>query len=94
MSETGLPLPVFNIADIFTVILQRPEKSSVKSSERIIIMITEHPKITIPEIAAKMQLSTRAIVKQLAKLKLLRVIQCIGSDKEGYLEILKNKSKE
>ena len=98
MSDAGLPLPVFNTAGIFTVILQRPEKSSVKSSvkssERIIVMIAEHPKITIPEMAAKMQLSTRAIEKQLAKLKSIRVIQRVGSDKDGYWEILKDKSKE
>jgi len=98
MRGAGLPLPVFKTEGIFTVILQRPEKSSVKSSvkssERIIVMITEHPNITIPEMADKMQLSTRAVEKQIAKLKSKGVVHRVGSDKDGYWEIANDYSKE
>jgi ATP-dependent DNA helicase RecG len=66
----------------------------VKSSERIIVMITEHPNITIPEMADKMQLSTRAVEKQIAKLKSKGVVHRVGSDKDGYWEIANDYSKE
>jgi len=101
MADAGLPLPVFKTAGIFTVIFQRPEKSSVKSSVKgsvkssvkIIEMIIENPHITIPEMAKRLELSTRAVEKQMARLKEKGEINRVGSDKDGYWEIMNDDSK-
>lgn len=102
MTDAGLPLPVFKTAGIFSVILQRIEKSSGISSGigsgigsgKMIALITEHPNITIPEMAEKMQISTRAVEKQIAKLKSKGAIQRVGNNKVGYWEIINNDSKD
>lgn len=44
-------------------------KSSGKTEDQIIMIIMQNPDITIPEIAAALGLSTRAIEKQISKLK-------------------------
>lgn len=96
MTDAGLPLPVFKTAGIFTVILQRPEKSSVKgsvkssvkSSVKIIEMIIENPNITIPEISNIMGVSISTVEKQIRKLKQDKKIERIGSDKTGYWIVL------
>ena len=93
MTDAGLPLPVFKTSGIFTVIFQRPEKSSVKSSVKILNIINENPNITIPEMADKLQLSTRAVEKQLARLKSKGAVNRVGSDKEGYWKIRNDESK-
>jgi ATP-dependent DNA helicase RecG len=92
MTDAGLPLPVFKTAGIFTVILQRPEKSSVKSSVKgsvkIIEMIIENPNITIPEMSNIMGLSVSAVEKQIRKLKQDKKIERFGSKKIGYWIVL------
>jgi ATP-dependent DNA helicase RecG len=57
-------------------------------------MITENQNITIPEMANKLQLSTRAIEKQMAKLKSKGVVNRVGSDKDGYWIITNEETKE
>ena len=47
----------------------------------------KNPKITASEIALELDISTRAIQKQIANLKVLGIIVRIGSDKSGYWEI-------
>ena len=101
MVEASLPLPVFKTTGIFTVIFKRPEKSSVKSSVKgsvkssvkIIEMIIENPNITIPKMANKMGLSTRAVEKQIARLKEKGEINRVGSAKDGYWEVINEESK-
>ena len=101
MKEVGLPEPVFLKEGIFTVILQRPggssekssekgsEKSSEKSSEKIIELMKMNPQITIAELAKDLSVSTRAIEKQIAKLKKQGIIERTGSDKSGLWVIIK-----
>ena len=64
-------------------------KSSVKSSVKIFNLIKENKNITIPEIAQKIKLSTRAVEKQIAKLKEQNKLKRVGPDKGGYWKIMK-----
>jgi len=63
-------------------------KSSVKSSGKIVHMISDNPKITIPEMAEALGITTRAVEKQIAKLKREGKIKRIGPDKGGYWKAL------
>ena len=64
-------------------------KSSVKSSVKIIELIYQNKKITTSEMAESIGISTRAIEKQIAKLKEQGKIQRIGADKGGHWKVLK-----
>ena len=67
------------------------EKSSVigseKSSEKILTLMRENKTITISELARIIDISTRAIEKQLAKLKAENKVKRIGSPRAGYWEV-------
>lgn len=63
-------------------------KSSVKSSVKILQLLSENKNITIPELSEKIGISTRAIEKQIAKLKELGTIKRVGSAREGYWELI------
>ncbi|MFH1729780.1 MAG: RNA-binding domain-containing protein [Pseudomonadota bacterium] len=63
-------------------------KSTVKSSVKILNLIKKDAYITIPEIAKTLNLTTRAIEKQIANLKKTGKIKRIGPDKGGYWEEL------
>ncbi|MDR2835586.1 MAG: putative DNA binding domain-containing protein [Bacteroidales bacterium] len=65
------------------------EKSREKSREKILYLLTEKPKITIDEIAANLQLSTKTIEKHLKNLKDGNIIMRIGPDNGGHWEIIK-----
>ena len=64
-------------------------KSSVKSSVKIIELISSNKNITIPEIAIELGISQRGVEKQIAKLKNKNCIKRIGPDKGGYWEVIK-----
>lgn len=64
------------------------EKGSEKSSEKILRMMAEQPTITTALIAQKIGISTRAVDKQIAKLKALGRLQRIGADKGGHWEVI------
>jgi len=58
-----------------------------ESAILVLSAIRQNSKITASEIALELDISTRAIQKQIANLKVLGIIVRIGSDKSGYLEI-------
>lgn len=58
-------------------------KSSVNTEDKIMELIKQNPKITIAKIAEALSLSTRAVEKQLAKLKDENKLQRIGSARKG-----------
>jgi ATP-dependent DNA helicase RecG len=101
MHEAKLPAPQFQKTGIFTVTLMRPvkssgkssEKGSEKSSEKIIKLIKENPAVTIAEMAESLGKSTRAVEKQLAKLKSRNIIDRTGSYKDGYWVIKNQETK-
>ena len=63
------------------------EKSSGKSSEKIINIIKDNPHITIEEMSSLLSLSTRAIEKNISKLKAQGLIERVGADKGGCWKI-------
>ncbi len=60
-----------------------------KSSEKIIVLIANNKHITIKELSEQLNLSTRAIEKNLAKLKVEGFIERIGADRGGHWKIIK-----
>ncbi len=58
-----------------------------KSSEKIIHLIKDNARITIKELAAQLNLTTRAIEKNIAKLKTGGIIERIGGDKGGRWKV-------
>lgn len=65
------------------------QKSSVKSSVKILEAIRENNTVTAVELSQQLGLTLRAVEKQLAKLKLEGVLRRVGPDKGGYWEIVK-----
>ncbi|MFN2261335.1 MAG: ATP-binding protein [Psychroflexus sp.] len=59
------------------------------SSEKIVLLILDNDNITTAEMADIIKISTRAIEKQLAKLKREGIIDRIGPDKGGRWKVLK-----
>ena len=60
------------------------EKSSEKSSEKILALMRDNPQVTTLEIAESVGITTRAIEKQIAKLKDKGFIERIGPDRGGH----------
>ena len=63
------------------------KNSSIKSSEKIVTFIKYNPLVTIKILSGELNLTTRAIEKNLFKLKSKGVIDRIGPDKGGYWKI-------
>jgi Fic family protein len=61
--------------------------SSVKTEDKILNYLKENPTTTIKELAIVLNLTTRAIEKQIAKLKEENKIQRVGSARKGHWEI-------
>ena len=78
--------------EIINKSIQSSVKSSVKSSEKteykILRYFKNYPHATIKEVAQYLDLSDRAIEKQIAKLKKEGKIKRIGSAKGGYWEVI------
>ena len=62
-------------------------KCSEKSSEKIINELINNNDITISELYSKLGISTRAIEKQLDKLKQKGIVRRVGPAKGGHWEI-------
>ncbi len=62
-------------------------KSKVKSRVKVIEMITQNPSVTIPEIAAALDMSIPGIEKIIRSLKEEKRLRRIGPDKGGHWEI-------
>jgi len=63
------------------------EKSSEKSSEKIRIMLKAEPGLTAKEVAKRLEISSRAVEKQIAKLRKEGLLRRIGPAKGGYWEV-------
>lgn len=101
----GLPEPIFEYDQpgfwiVFNDIADNQEKNnnpkssvkgSVKSSVKILELIKENNQITIPELADKIKISTRAIEKQIDKLKKENKLKRVGGRKHGHWEIIEKK---
>ena len=97
--------PVFDEEDVFKLTIplddnyspeqgKRSEKSSQKSSQKIIGLLRNNPQITIDQMAAEIGISSRAIKKHLANLQTAGVIQRIGPDKGGKWVVIEQDKTE
>ncbi|HHW19606.1 MAG TPA: winged helix-turn-helix transcriptional regulator [Thermodesulfovibrio thiophilus] len=64
------------------------EKSSEKSSEKILYLISKNPYTTISEIANTLSITTRAVEKQIKKLQENNKLKRIGPAKGGHWEVV------
>jgi ATP-dependent DNA helicase RecG len=62
--------------------------SSEKSSEKILKIIKTDPIVTIELLSIKLNITTRAVEKNLSKLKSTGLIERIGPDKGGYWKVI------
>ena len=62
-------------------------KSSVNTEDKILEYLKQNPKITIKELAQLLNLTTRAIEKQIASLKNNNKLIRVGSARKGHWEI-------
>ena len=85
----------FETNEFFRTVFYRPKetkKSGKKFGEnqrKILELISENPSMPIPQIADKLGLTTRAIEKNIAKLKQKGLLKRIGPAKGGYWKIVK-----
>lgn len=64
------------------------EESSGKTGAEILSMLKETPALTISALAQRLKLSTRAVEKQIAKLKAQNRLRRVGANKGGYWDVL------
>jgi len=64
------------------------EKSSEKSSEKILKLLKKFPALSAREVANRLELSPRAVEKQIAKLREKGLIRRVGPAKGGHWEVL------
>ena len=62
-------------------------KSPVNTEERILEWFKSDPTITVSSLAERLNLSTRAVEKQLAKLKKEGRVARVGSARKGYWDV-------
>ena len=95
VEKAELPEPLFHYNYFFAVEFTRVgkvQKSSQKSSQKILELIKQNSEITISELSGIIGISDRAIKKQISKLKDSGELRRIGPDKGGHWKILKNNS--
>jgi predicted HTH transcriptional regulator len=63
-------------------------KSSGKSSTEILELLRKTSSLTIPELSKKLNISTRAVEKQIRALKMSGKLKRMGSRKEGRWEVV------
>ena len=63
-------------------------KGSLKSSQKILELISASPSITISEIADRLGMTTRGVDKNIKRLKEQGVIRRVGPDKGGHWEVI------
>lgn len=88
MKAAKLSEPLFKTAGMFTVVLQRPEKSSGKSSpgdarEEIIKLIRNNPSITREELANTVGITVKGVDYHLTKMQKEGILEREGSRKTG-----------
>ena len=66
----------------------KTKTGGLKTSEKITALMKENPSISVPELAAQLQITTRGVEKQIALLKKKGTIRRIGPAKGGHWEVL------
>ena len=63
------------------------EIGSEKSSEKILIMLKAEPELAAKEIAKRLEISPRAVEKQISKLRKAGLLRRIGPARGGHWEV-------
>ena len=98
MQEAGLQLPTVAVQGDCVVLTFRlaqslgggSEKTSGKTSGKIIDVVRQNPQITIPELATLLGVTPRSIERNLQKLQAENRLTRIGPAKGGYWKVLLN----
>ncbi len=82
----------------FTVTVHRKKakgsgKSSGKTENQIIVLLSDRPNLTIPELSETLNITTRAVEKQISKLRMDGRLRRIGPAKGGHWEIIEKDEK-
>lgn len=95
--EYGIREPeLLEIGDNFRVNLYRPSYNQVHQSspknvnstqQKILDMITENPKITQKAMAEELEVTSRAIKKNIKELSEREILKRVGSARSGYWQI-------
>ena len=64
------------------------EKSTEKSSEKVLKILKNTPALSAREVADRLELSPRAVEKQIAKLREKGLLRRVGPAKGGHWEVL------
>jgi ATP-dependent DNA helicase RecG len=73
---------------LFTATVHRKAViGSEKSSEKILIMLKAEPELAAEEIAKRLEISPRAVEKQISKLRKAGLLRRIGPAKGGHWEV-------
>ena len=67
---------------------EKKQKSSLKSSQKILELISASPSITISEIAERLGMTKRGVDKNIKRLKEQGIIRRVGPDKGGHWEVV------
>jgi predicted ArsR family transcriptional regulator len=65
------------------------QKPSVKTSEKILILIERNSEITLDQISESLQISKRAVENQMKTLRDKKIIIRFGFDRRGIWKIIK-----
>ena len=68
--------------------METEQESSLKSSQKILELISASPNITISEIADRLGMTTRGVDKNIKRLKEQWIIRRVGPDKGGHWEVI------
>ncbi|BBL67820.1 HTH domain-containing protein [Methanoculleus chikugoensis] len=73
---------------LFTVTVNRKEEErSEKSSEKILVLLKAEPRLAAREIAERLEITQRAVEKQIANLREDGRLRRIGSARGGHWEV-------
>jgi ATP-dependent DNA helicase RecG len=95
--KTVIPLKTYEVAVVKPVTGWEEVRNKVRnkfgikfgiSSEKILELIFQNAHFTAVDISEKINLSPRAVEKQLANLKEMKIIERMGSRKTGYWRIM------
>jgi ATP-dependent DNA helicase RecG len=66
-------------------------KSSGRTEDQVLGLLSENPRMTIPELAKALEITTRGVEKQITKLRRIDRLRRIGSAKGGYWEVVERR---
>lgn len=66
-------------------------KSSGKTEQQVLSLLSDNSEMTIPELAEALEITTRGVEKQLAKLRRNGRLRRIGPAKGGYWEVVERR---